>query len=319
MNKSGWLLYESADAKWNRWFIEKLQKECSVHGLTLKLVFTDYISDAYNMTLDNVAVNMLKGKETPDFIVNRSRHSGIAYEFEKQGIRIFNPAKVTETANDKELSYDVARALGLPFMPFITVGKDDLLSMFKSPEPVQSVTDTEGYRNVKDKADDFGYPFVLKPAEGHGGKHVFLINNEAELHEALQEIRSTYSLLPYKKLLMQRVASVKGCDLRVYLINNTVVTGMLRTSSDPGNFRANFSLGGRASVHTLTREERFLTGELADALPSDYMGIDFIYDRDGIPVFNEFEDVCGARMLYANTDIDIVRQYAAHIASVLSS
>ncbi len=319
MNKSGWLLYESADAKWNRWFIEKLQTECSVHGLTLKLVFTDYISDAYNMTLDNVAVNMLKGKETPDFIINRSRHSGIAYELEKQGIRVFNPARVTETANDKELSYDVARALGLPFMPFITIGKDDLLSMFKSPEPVQSVTDTEGYRNVKDKADDFGYPFVLKPAEGHGGKHVFLINNETELHEALQEIQSTYSLLPYKKLLMQRVASVKGCDLRVYLINNTVVTGMLRTSSDPDNFRANFSLGGKATVHTLTREERFLTGELADALPSDYMGIDFIYDRDSIPVFNEFEDVCGARMLYANTDIDIVRLYAAHIASVLSS
>lgn len=319
MNKSGWLLYESSDAKWNRWFIEKLQKECSVFGLTLKLIYTDYISDAYNMTLDSVALNMLKGKEVPDFIINRSRHSGIAYEFEKQGIRIFNPAEVTKTANDKELSYNVARSLGLPFMPFITIGKEELLSMFKFPEPVQSVADSEGYKSVRIKADEFGYPFVLKPAEGHGGKHVFLINNETELHEALQEIYSTYSLLPYKKLLMQRVASVKGCDLRVYLINNQIVTGMLRTSSDPGNFRANFSLGGKAAVHTLTREERFLIGELADALPSDYIGIDFIYDRDGVPVFNEYEDVCGARMLYANTDIDIVKQFASHIGSVLSS
>ncbi len=314
MSKTGWLLYESQDALLNQWFIEKLQKDCA--PLKLDLVYTDFISDAYDMNLKDMADDMLKRKETPDFIINRSRDHGIAYEFEKRGIRLFNPARVTETANDKDLSYRVAEQMGLKYMPYITIEGEELAPLF-SISGFRSLTGNRDYDVIKDKADDFGYPFVLKPADGHGGKYVYLINSEPELKHSLQELINGRRSSPCKKLLMQRVASVRGRDLRVYFINNSIIVGMLRSSGMSNDFRANFSLGGIASVHTLTREERFLVNELTDALPSDYIGIDLIYDKGGTPVFNEYEDVVGSRMVYTYTDIDIVSLFADHIRSVI--
>ena len=346
MNRTGWLLYESDSAEANKWFIEKLQKECEPFGLSLKLVYTDYAADAYNMNLNSLAGDLLRSRENPSFIVNRSRIANIAYGFEKRGIRVFNPARVTEVANDKEHSYNVADMLGIPYMPYVTIGEDDILSMLpeehsrrasdsKDPddilnaagsryrlipeyECIRSVSDTEGYRSIRRIAGDFGYPFVLKPAEGHGGQHVSLVESESELLAALQSIIVDYNKHPYRKLLLQRPAAVRGRDLRIYFIGGKIVTGMMRTANNPRDFRANFSLGGDAVIHNPGREERLLAEQLAEALPGDYMGIDFIFDKDGVPVFNEFEDVVGARMVYANTDIDMVRLFAQHIGSVLS-
>ena len=93
---------------------------------------------------------------------------------------------------------------------------------------------------------------------------------------------------------------------------------MLRTAGSEEAFRANFSLGGTASLITPTREERFMATELAEALPSDFIGIDIIYDKGGSPVFNEIEDAVGSRMLYTYTDIDIIKQFAEHILKTVS-
>jgi glutathione synthase/RimK-type ligase-like ATP-grasp enzyme len=46
-------------------------------------------------------------------------------------------------------------------------------------------------------------------------------------------------------------------------------------------------------------------------------GIDFVF-HNGEAVFNEIEDVVGARMLYQYTDIDIVDLYVEHIVSSVS-
>lgn len=42
------------------------------------------------------------------------------------------------------------------------------------------------------------------------------------------------------------------------------------------------------------------------------VGIDLIYDN-GHPVLNEIEDVVGARMLYAHTEINLVGRYIDYI------
>ncbi|MCR5420518.1 MAG: hypothetical protein K6E98_05905 [Lachnospiraceae bacterium] len=315
MKKNGWLLYESIDASYNRWFIEKLQKECKTYDLNLELVYTDFISDAYNMELTEIAETLIKQKSVPSFIINRSRNADISYAFEKKNIRTFNPARVTEIGNDKEQSYILAEKLGIPFMPYISADIEPLGKEYKN-EPHHYFKESEIYIDIKNKASEFGYPLILKPVDGHGGKHVYFLADETALYPALQNILASPENTLYKKIILQRPSRIKGCDLRVYLINNRIITGMMRRSLDPNDFRANFSLGASASVHTLTREEMFLTGELADALPSDYIGIDFIYDKNGHPVFNEYEDVVGARMLYGKTNIDIIKLYAAHIASV---
>ena len=58
--------------------------------------------------------------------------------------------------------------------------------------------------------------------------------------------------------------------------------------------------------------------DLVTPLGADYYGIDFVFDN-GKAVFNELEDAVGARMLYANTDIDIIEMYINYIKGSLRS
>ena len=53
-------------------------------------------------------------------------------------------------------------------------------------------------------------------------------------------------------------------------------------------------------------------------LYKDYYGIDFVFDN-GKAVFNELEDAVGARMVYANTEIDIIGMYIDYIKGSLRS
>lgn len=314
MSKTGWILYESADARKNSWFIEKLQNELKPYEL--KLVYTDFIAQAYDSAQDGMVNRMLKDMDIPSFIINRSRNADMAFEFNKKGVRIFNPPEVSRIGNDKDLSYALADKLGIPYMPYITIEGTVLEPLIPIDED-RSFKDSESFKEIVRIADDFGYPFVLKPSDGHGGRHVFYINDDDDLHAAIQDIMRVFRLRPYKKLLMQRPCDIHGRDLRVYLLGNEIVAGMLRCAGDESDFRANFSLGGTASLTTPTRQERFIVGELAEALPSDFIGIDIIYDKGG-PVFNEIEDAVGSRMLYTYTDIDIVKQFADHILHTLS-
>ena len=316
MNSTGWILYESADARKNSWFIEKLQNE--LESCRLELVYTDYIAQAYDSALydKDMAQRMLKNRDYPEFIINRSRNADVAREFENHGVRVFNPSEVTRIGNDKDLSYSLAEKLGISYMPYIAIEGTALEPLILTDED-RSFKKTECFREISRQADEFGYPFVLKPADGHGGRHVSLINNEDDLYTALQDIMHTFRLRPYKKLLMQRPCDTVGRDLRIYMLGNEVVAAMLRNAGDSGDFRANFSLGGTASLITPTRQERFIAGELAEALPSDFIGIDMIYDKGG-PVFNEIEDAVGSRMLYTYTDIDIVKMFADRIKHTLS-
>lgn len=316
MGVTGWLIYESNDAVRNKWFIEKLQKECKALGYGLELVYTDYISDAYTLDLHSTVDDLIKQKELPSFIVNRSRNFDIAYRMEALGVRLINPARVTEIGNDKQRSYELAGQLGLPYMPYITIEREEYEGMC-TDNTTRSITASPEWNSLKYKAGEFGYPLVLKPIDGHGGSHVYLINNEMDLHKAFQDICTEHTRHPYSKFLIQRCANVLGRDLRIYMLGNRILSSILRSSGSAGDFRANFSLGAKASVHTLSREERFMAEELAEALPSDFIGIDLIY-HNGSPVFNELEDAVGSRMLYEKTDIDAVRQFARHICSTLS-
>lgn len=289
----GYLLYEPHDAIKNTGFIELFMEESKRKGVMLSLLLTtDERLLPLNPHLSSLCADTL---ENPDFIINRSRIPALSQALEQCGILVFNSARICEICNDKQRTYDYLKEYGILSMD--TVYPDN---------PADGRT-----------AQQFGYPFVLKPAGGHGGMHVGLIRDERELHQALSDLKKDYGIIP--KLLFQRCASDIGKDLRVYVLGGKIIAGMMRTGanlrSQKPEIRANFSLGGTASLHVLTKEETALTEKISAALPADLVGIDFIY-HEGRPVFNEIEDVVGTRMLYANTHIDIVKEYLAHVVKI---
>lgn len=300
----GYLLYEPHDAKKNLGFIELFMEESKRKGITLSLLLTTDErllppSEHSSLNYFYPGVNQLWAEtlENPDFIINRSRIPALSHALEQCGIRVFNSSKICEICNDKLLTYEYLKEYGIPFMDTVCPDNPADISV----------------------ARDFGYPFVLKPTGGHGGKHVSLIRDENEMQQALSELNRDYRVIP--KLIFQRCASDIGKDLRVYVLGGKIIAGMMRIGSkaqaQKPEIRANFSLGGTAFLHKLTKEETALTEKISAALPADFVGIDFIY-HNGQPLFNEIEDVVGTRMLYANTKIDIVKKYLSYVIGKLN-
>lgn len=284
MQYKGYLLYDPIDVNKNQWFINHTIENAAQKGISLELKLIDDSLD-YNI----------------DLIINRSRNHLLASYAENHNIRVFNSSFVTKTANDKDLTYQEMANHNIPFLPYITI---DIDALKKSD-----------YTKILSKANSFGYPFVSKPAEGHGGNHVCLINNENDFIKELDDLcEDSINRERYGKLLLQKCSNIRGKDLRVYLINGSIVCGILRQGEN--DFRANFSLGGKSNVHTLSKEEKDLVEKITSFYSSDFIGIDFIYN-DNKPIFNEIEDAVGCRMVYANTNIDIVDLYLNHIKSIL--
>lgn len=284
MQYKGYLLYDPIDVNKNQWFINHTIENAAQKGISLELKLTEDSLD-YNI----------------DLIINRSRNHLLASFAESHNIRVFNSSFVTKTANDKDLTYREMAKYSIPFLPYIAV---DISNLSKS-----------NYTKILTYASSFGYPFISKPAEGHGGNHVCLINDENDFIKELTALSTAYeSRRQYKKLLLQKCSDTIGKDLRVYLLNGSIVCAILRQGEN--DFRANFSLGGKSNVHTLSKEEKGLVEKIASFYSSDFIGIDFIYN-DNKPIFNEIEDAVGCRMVYANTNIDIVDLYLNHIKSIL--
>lgn len=261
VKKSGWILYYNEDLKKNKRFVDIITDTLEREKIKIKVIL-----------LDNIDMGELLLKEKPDFVINRSRNEQAAKILEAKGIRVFNSAKVTEIANDKEKTYEFF--------------KDEVLFM-----PIL-------------KEDRKKYPFIIKSCRGHGGNQVYLIKNK-------QEEEYVKSLLKNQKYICQEYCNEPGKDLRVYVINGQIITAILRQSVS--GFKSNYSLGGNAVPYQLSEEERKLVYSIVEKLQIDYGGIDFIFHNHTL-MFNEIEDAVGARMVYENTDINILKRFALYVA-----
>ncbi len=70
--------------------------------------------------------------------------------------------------------------------------------------------------------------------------------------------------------------------------------------------------------YTLSSDEKQLVKRINALVKSDYIGIDFVFNN-GRLVFNEIEDTVGARMVYDQTDIDILSLYCDYIKEELKN
>ena len=211
----------------------------------------------------------------PDLVINRSRDYFLAKHLEMAGIEVFNDSFITLIGNDKALAYSQAVEKGIL-----------VLASF--------------YGNIEPKE----YPYVLKSLNGHGGAEVYLIQNSDEKKEVEK--------LQNKPFLCQEFAKEPGKDVRVYVVGNRIIKAMLRTNEN--DFKSNYSLGGKVAEYNLNKEEESLVNKVMEGLNIGLAGIDFVF-HEGKLYFNEIEDVVGARMLYANTDVDIVAEYVSYLVN----
>lgn len=213
----------------------------------------------------------------PDIAIVRTMNPPLSEKLEGLGVRVCNSSFISRIANDKWHTYEYLSKNGIR-LPDTYLVTDNFVPPY--------------------------YPMVLKPCMGKGGRDVEIVNNYEEFLSYRKRVR--------EKTIAQRLVSDKGRDLRVYVVGNRIIKAMLRVSES--DFRSNFCLGGKAAEHELSDEERCEIEKVIALFDISYAGLDFIFDEGRI-IFNEMEDVVGARMLYTYTDIDIVDIYLNFLIS----
>ena len=222
--------------------------------------------------------NGIDFENLPDVAIVRTMNPSLSEKLEQAGVKVLNSSFVSRIANDKWNTYCYLNQKGIRLPETFLVTED-----FVPPY----------------------YPIVLKPAHGKGGRDVEMVNGYDEFIDYTKRVK--------EKTIAQMPVSDKGKDLRVYVIGNRIIKAMLRQSKK--DFRSNFCLGGEASVYELSDWEKEEIYKVIDCFEVAYAGFDFIFHQGKI-IFNEMEDVVGARMLYTYTDIDIVDEYLNFIISL---
>lgn len=157
--------------------------------------------------------------------------------------------------------------------------------------------------------------YVIKSVSGHGGVEVMTLEEYlySNISYGIQE-RDAADYYEEKSVIQPLIQPV-GRDLRVYVIGRKIIGSVLRMSNS--GFKSNFSLGGNVRLYDLSSEQKVIVNNILNRLDFAYAGIDFLLDESDKLIFNEIEDVVGARMLSQCSDVDYVSMYINYILSNL--
>lgn len=276
---NGWLIYTEADSIRNKSYIDWFIDEAKKQSITLTLLLREDIS--IGIQRDKQIIHV-KGKEIhADFAVVRTMDPLLNKQLEQMGITVFNNAVISETFNHKAHGYLAIQQLDIPVPEsYFFPGK-----LIPSSLPLN-------------------FPFVAKTANGKGGNQVTMICNQQEWKEYRKSGMEDYLLQSPKNIQL-------GKDLRVFVIGKKIIAAVLRSNAN--DFRANYSLGGTASLYRLNKTEIRTIQKIIDAYDFGLAGIDFMFTEDGELIFNEIEDAVGSRTLSMLSDTNILEEYIRFI------
>ena len=121
-----------------------------------------------------------------------------------------------------------------------------------------------GKRQKSKILDHFLFPFIAKIPRGSAlGRGVYLIHNDSELRDYLDQVTPAYiqEYLPIKR------------DIRVVVIGNRIIHAYWRIAP-PDEYRSNLALGGRISLDKVPDAALELALQVARACRWDDVGID---------------------------------------------
>jgi len=125
--------------------------------------------------------------------------------------------------------------------------------------------------------EEIGYPVIIKSNSSGRGSGVYKCDDEEEVYALLKKLESKGK--DYTKYLIQEYIPYKR-DLRVFILGWEAVAVMQRIPR-PGEFRANFSLGGSVKKVELTARIKDLAERATKAVLAEFAGVDLLETESG--------------------------------------
>lgn len=276
----GWLIYDKQGAEYNHSYIRMHMEEAKKLNMEIQLKYAeDFLFGVQNGNM--FCLYKQKNTQLPDFVICRTIRPDLSYYLEFCGILVFNNARVAEICNDKAKAHAYLSGKGIPMADTMFLTNKDFEDYYQSI-PCQT---------------------VIKAVAGHGGQQVFCKTSDNK-DEIIRGIGSS-------DVVLQKLTGRAHQDVRVYVIGKEIIAAVCRTATS--GFKSNYSLGGSVELYTLSEKQKILVNKIIDQFDFGLVGIDFLIGDDGEFIFNEIEDVVGARMLYQCSDINLVGLYLEFI------
>lgn len=197
----------------------------------------------------------------------------------------------------------------------ITQSRDKLFSLQKLFKGGVDIP-TSGFADSPQETEELiemvgGAPLIVKLLEGTQGKGVVL----AETAKASESVIGAFKSLRANFLVQEFIKEAQGKDLRLFVVNGRVVSGIERSAA-LGEFRANLHRGGSAKKITPTPEERQIAVKAAKIFNLDVAGVDIIRSKRG-PLLLEVNSSPGLEGVEAATGKDIAGVMIAAIEKKL--
>jgi [lysine-biosynthesis-protein LysW]--L-2-aminoadipate ligase len=209
--------------------------------------------------------------------------------FERFGIPCVNSARVIEACGDKLTTSLLLAQAGVP-----------------TPRTRIALDSATALRAVEEN----GYPAVLKPTVGSWGRLLARVHDR-DAAEAIIEHKATLGSAQHGVFYVQEYVNKPDRDLRVFMVGDTAICGIIRESA---HWITNTARGGRAGVFEVDPQTAEICRRAARAICGDtsrpstaVLAIDLLESPSGGMLVSEINHTMEFRNSIAPTGVNIPR------------
>lgn len=165
----------------------------------------------------------------------------------------------------------------------------------------------------------FTFPVILKGSGGDRGTRVFKANNLKELEKLVRDLRKTETEEGRRYMLQEYIEN--DGDFRVLVLGEKVLGVMKRSSQNKGEFRNNYSAGGKVEVAYLPEEIKQLAIKAAKVCGLAVAGVDVAFRNYDMkkPVIWEVNKGPQFSGFMKATGIDVPMEIVKYLVSLAQS
>jgi RimK family alpha-L-glutamate ligase len=192
-------------------------------------------------------------------------------------------------------------------------GSDPNQRIFSSGEAARQAQNQE---KILEGNYKFNFPVIVKGSGGDRGTRVFKADNLKQLEKLVRRLRKTETEEGRRYLLQEYIEN--DGDFRVLVLGEKVLGVMKRASAKKGEFRNNYSAGGRVEVADLPGEVKELAVRAAKICGLAVAGVDVAFRDFDIkkPVIWEVNKGPQFKGFMKATGIDVPTEIVKYLVSL---